>query len=131
VPNQDPAKIVEAVRSYIATLIPSGITWELSIQHGAAGMSLDLDKSKFVEPMAKALEQTFGKKPVFTREGGSIPIVADFNRILEADVLLVGWGQDDDALHSPNEKFSLASFHKGILTSARFATALANQDAFR
>jgi len=120
VPNQVPEKIASAVRSYIATLIPPGITWELSVQHGAAGMSLDLDKSKFVEPMAKALEQTFGKSPVFTREGGSIPIVAEFNHILGADVLLVGWGQDDDALHSPNEKFSLTSFHRGILASARF-----------
>jgi len=120
VPNQDPAKIAEAVRSYVAALIPPGITWGLSIQHGAAGMSLDLDKSKFVEPMAKALEKTFDKAPVFTREGGSIPIVAEFNHVLGADVLLVGWGQDDDALHSPNEKFSLDGFHKGILASARF-----------
>ena len=120
VPNQDPAKIADAVRSYLAGLIPPGIAWKLSIQHGAAGMSLDLDKSRFVEPMAAALEKTFGKKPVFTREGGSIPIVAEFNHVLGADVLLVGWGQDDDALHSPNEKFSLDSFHKGILASARF-----------
>jgi len=139
VPNQDPEKIVEAIRSYIATLIASlsdlrattdtaslsgtamsGITWELVVQHGAAGISLDLDKSKFVDPMTKALEQTFGKKPVFTREGGSIPIVAEFSHILGADVLFVGWGQDDDALHSPNEKFSLTSFRKGILASARF-----------
>jgi len=120
VPKQDPEKIASALRSYIATLVPPGITWEFSMHHGAAGMSLDLDKSRFVEPMAKALEQTFGKKPVFTREGGSIPIVAEFNHVLQADVLLVGWGQDDDALHSPNEKFSLASFHRGILVSARF-----------
>ena len=124
VPNQDPVRIAESARSYIATLIPPGITWELSVQHGAAGMSLDLDKSRFVEPMAKALEKTFGKKPVFTREGGSIPIVAEFNHVLQADVLLVGWGQDDDALHAPNEKFSLESFHKGLLASARFLAQL-------
>ena len=124
VPKQDPEKIASALRSYIATLIPPGITWELSMNHGAAGMSLDLDKSKFIEPMAVALEQTFGKEPVFTREGGSIPIVATFNHVLEADVLLVGWGQHDDATHSPNEKFSLASFHNGILASARFMAQL-------
>ena len=87
-------------------------------------MYLDLDKSRFVEPMAAALEKTFGKKPVFTREGGSIPIVAEFNHVLQADVLLVGWGQDDDALHSPNEKFSLTSFHNGIFASARFLNQL-------
>ena len=124
VPDQNPDKIASAVRQYIATLIPPGITWELSIYHGAAGVSLDLDKSRFVEPMAQALETTFGKKPVFTREGGSIPIVAKFHQILLADVLLVGWGQDDDALHSPNEKFSLTSFHRGILASARFFSFL-------
>jgi succinyl-diaminopimelate desuccinylase len=120
VPNQDPVKVTSAIRSYIAELVPPGITWELAVHHGAAGMSLDLDKSRFVGPMAKALEKTFNKKPVFTREGGSIPIVAEFHHVLEADVLLVGWGQDDDALHSPNEKFSLTSFHRGILASARF-----------
>ena len=120
VPNQDPKKIATAIRSYIADLVPPGITWDLVFHHGAAGMSLDLDKSKFVEPMTSALEETFGKKPVFTREGGSVPIVAEFNHVLQTDVLLVGWGQDDDALHSPNEKLSLASFHKGILASARF-----------
>ena len=124
VPNQDPEKIASALRSYIAQLVPPGITWDLVMQHGAAGMSLDLDQSRFVEPMAAALERTFGKKPVFTREGGSIPIVAQFNHVLQADVLLVGWGQDDDALHSPNEKFSLTSFHNGILASARFLAQL-------
>ena len=120
VPNQDPIKIASAIRSYIAGLIPSGITWELVVQHGAPGLSLDLDTCRFVEPMAKALETTFGKKPVFVRGGGSIPIVAEFHHVLNADVLLVGWGQDDDAPHSPNEKFSLTSFHNGILASARF-----------
>jgi succinyl-diaminopimelate desuccinylase len=120
VPNQDPEKIASAIRSYIGTLIPPGITWELVVNHGAAGMSLDLDQCRFVEPMVQALEKTFNKNPVFTRAGGSIPIVAEFGQVLQADVLLVGWGQDDDAPHSPNEKFSLASFHNGILASARF-----------
>ncbi|MDR0870991.1 MAG: dipeptidase [Planctomycetaceae bacterium] len=124
VPNQDPQKIAASIREYIATLIPEGIDWKLEFQHGAPGMRLDLDKSKFVQPMCDALEKTFGCPPVFTREGGSIPIAADFNRQLKAEVLLVGWGQDDDALHSPNEKFSLAGFHSGILASARFLNSI-------
>jgi succinyl-diaminopimelate desuccinylase len=103
------------------------MTWELVVQHGAPGMRLDLDASKFVKPMATALTKTFARPPVFTREGGSIPIVAEFNHVLDAEVLLVGWGQDDDALHSPNEKFSLASFHTGILASARFFAELAKK----
>lgn len=125
VPNQDPNKIAGAVKDFVATLVPEGITWQLDVQHGAAGMRLDLDQSKFVKPMSNALEKTFSCPPVFIREGGSIPIVAEFNRILEADVLLVGWGQDDDALHSPNEKFSLSSFHAGIMASARFLAEIA------
>jgi len=120
VPNQLPAKIVESTRSYIASLIPEGITHNLVVDHGAPGMCLNLDESGFVAPMSAALEKTFSCPPVFIREGGSIPIAAEFNRVLDADVLLVGWGQDDDALHSPNEKFSLAGFHLGILGSARF-----------
>ncbi|MDR0336995.1 MAG: dipeptidase [Planctomycetaceae bacterium] len=127
VPDQDPNAIADSVRKFIASRIPSGIAWELVVQHGASGMRLDLDSSKFVVPMSKALEKTFHCPPVFTREGGSIPIVAEFHRVLRAEVLLVGWGQDDDALHSPNEKFSLASFHSGILASARFFAELAQQ----
>jgi succinyl-diaminopimelate desuccinylase len=120
VPNQEPEKIEAGVRELLTKLVPPGITYRLVKQHGAAGMCLDLDKSRFVEPMSKALTETFGKPPVFMREGGSIPIVAEFHHVLQAGVMLVGWGQDDDALHSPNEKFSLESFHTGILASARF-----------
>ncbi len=127
VPDQKPEKIAEAVRSFIATLVPAGISWELVVQHGAAGMRLDLDNSRFVAPMSEALETTFACPPVFTREGGSIPIVAEFNRLLGAEVLLVGLGQDDDAPHSPNEKFSLSSFHAGILASARFMAEVAKR----
>jgi succinyl-diaminopimelate desuccinylase len=125
VPNQDPSVIVGAVRKFISLQIPPGITWKLDVQHEASGLRLDLDNSKFVTPMSRALEKTFSCLPVFIREGGSIPIVAKFQQVLDTEVLLVGWGQDDDALHSPNEKFSLASFHAGILASARFFAELA------
>ncbi|MDR0705448.1 MAG: dipeptidase [Planctomycetaceae bacterium] len=127
VPNQNPHTIADSVRKFIASQIPPGITWKLEVQHGAPGMRLDLDTSKFTVPMSNALEKTFNCSPVFTREGGSIPVVAEFQRVLKAEVLLVGWGQDDDALHSPNEKFSLTSFHSGILASARFFAELAQQ----
>ncbi|MDR0392363.1 MAG: dipeptidase [Planctomycetaceae bacterium] len=120
VPNQKPEVVVANVREFIGSVVPVGVKWELVVQHGASGMRLDLDNSRFVQPMSKALEQTFNRQPVFIREGGSIPIVANFNLVLGSDVLLVGWGQDDDALHSPNEKFSLFNFHAGILSFARF-----------
>jgi succinyl-diaminopimelate desuccinylase len=124
IPNQDPQKIAQNVREFIAPLVPAGIAWELLVQHGAPGINLNLDSCKFVAPMATALEKTFSRPPVFTREGGSIPIVAEFHRVLNADVLFVGWGQDDDALHSPNEKFSRDNFHNGIMASAGFFSEL-------
>ncbi|GHT10865.1 hypothetical protein FACS1894170_03680 [Planctomycetales bacterium] len=120
VPNQVPEKIFDTVQNFLPSIIPAGITWKLERHHGEAAMCLDLDGSRFVEPMSVALEKTFGKRPVFTREGGSVPIIADCQRVLNADVLFVGWGQEDDAIHSPNEKFSLDSFQRGILSSATF-----------
>jgi succinyl-diaminopimelate desuccinylase len=76
-------------------------------------------ESPYIAAAARAIEQAFGRAPVYTREGGSIPIVTAFSQSLKADTLLIGWGQDDDNAHSPNEKFSLADFHRGIKASAR------------
>ena len=76
-------------------------------------MLVPLD-SPYMAAAARAMKHAFGRPPVYTREGGSIPIVATFHEALQADTLLLGWGQDDDNTHSPNEKFSLADFHRGI-----------------
>ena len=65
-----------------------------------------------------AVETGFGKAPVMIREGGSIPVVSSFDQILGVDTLLLGWGQNSDNLHSPNEHFSLEDYHKGTLASA-------------
>jgi succinyl-diaminopimelate desuccinylase len=73
---------------------------------------------------AEALERGFGRKPVFIREGGSIPIVTAFKEQLGIDTLLLGWGLDDDNTHSPNEKFSLSDFHRGARASAYLWHAL-------
>ena len=91
---------------------------ELIDHHGGAGVMVSLD-SPYVQAAARAIETAFGDAPVYTREGGSIPIVTAFYKALRADTLLIGWGQDDDNAHSPNEKFSLADFHRGIRASAR------------
>ena len=82
-------------------------------------------ESPYLEAAADAIEAGFGKRPVFMREGGSIPIVNSFSERLGADVLLLGWGQNDDNLHSPNEKFSLADYHRGIRASAALWDRLA------
>jgi succinyl-diaminopimelate desuccinylase len=74
--------------------------------------------SPFVSAAERAVERGFGRVPLRIREGGSIPIVTAFRSKLHADSLLLGWGLDDDNTHSPNEKFSIADFHRGIRASA-------------
>jgi len=118
VPNQDPAKITAGLKWRLAELCPPGIQVELLDFHGSPGVMVPLD-SPYVEAAARAIRHAFGRLPVYTREGGSIPIVATFYKTLKADALLLGWGQDDDNTHGPNEKFSLADFHRGIKASAR------------
>ena len=118
VADQSPEKISKSLEETLQELCPPGIEMELTAMHASGGMVVSLD-SPFVEAAASALEHAFGRSPVFTREGGSIPVVSTMHEALDADVLLLGWGQDDDNTHSPNEKFSLADFHRGIRASAR------------
>ena len=126
VPNQDPDKIAAAVREYLFAHCPKGIELEMSVAHGSRGVVVPLD-SPFVAAAERAIERGFGKRPVFIREGGSIPIVTNFKEQLGVDTLLLGWGLDDDNTHSPNEKFSLADFHRGIKASAHLWNELANK----
>ena len=125
VPNQDPTKITPALEAFLKSKCPAGIQMELVDMHGAPGCVTSLE-SPFVAAAAKAIEHGFGTPPVFIREGGSIPIVTRFAQLLGADTLLLGWGLDDDNTHSPNEKFCLADFHRGILASSHLWNELAN-----
>ena len=126
VPNQDPDRITEALRTVLAQWCPPGIKMELIVHHGAPGVLVPLD-SPYIEAAAVAIEQAFGRRPYFAREGGSIPIVATLHDTLQADTLLLGWGQNDDNTHSPNEKFCLADFHLAIKASARLWAELAKK----
>jgi succinyl-diaminopimelate desuccinylase len=125
VPKQDPHKITASLRSFLQSLLPPGITMELIDFHGAPASITPLE-SPYMDAAARAIERGFGKRPVFIREGGSIPIVTNFQRELGADTLLLGWGLDDDNTHSPNEKFCLADFHRGIKASACLWDELSN-----
>jgi len=118
VPNQDPHKIAASLEKMLRAICPAGIEMELISFHGAPGVVVSLD-SPYVAAAAKAIEHGFGNKPVYIREGGSIPVVGTFRKLLGIDTLLLGWGLDDDNTHSPNEKFCLADFHRGIKSSAR------------
>ena len=124
VPKQDPHKVADGVRRRLTELLPPGIKMDLVEHHGAPGVVMPLE-SPYLQAAAAAIEAGFGRRPVFIREGGSIPIVNTFAQVLGADVLLVGWGQNDDNPHSPNEKFSLADFHRGIRASAALWSELA------
>ena len=117
VPNQDPAKITASLTTLLESLKPAGIEMELIEMQSAPGFLASLD-SPFISAAANAIEVGFGKRPVLIREGGSIPIVTEMSHHLNADSLLLGWGLDDDNTHSPNEKFSLGDFHRGIKSSA-------------
>jgi succinyl-diaminopimelate desuccinylase len=125
VPDQNPAKISVALRKFLEARLPPGIQMELIDHHGAPGVVIPLD-SPYIHAASKAIKAGFGKAPVFIREGGSIPIVTTFARQLGADVLLLGWGLNDDNTHSPNEKFSLDDYHRGTLASAHLWQELAS-----
>jgi succinyl-diaminopimelate desuccinylase len=117
VPNQDPKKISAALEPFLRKLLPPGIMMELIDFHGAPGVVVPMN-SPFMAAAVRAIERSFGTKPVFMREGGSIPIVTTFRQQLGVDTLLLGWGLDDDNAHSPNEKFNMLDFHHGIKASA-------------
>ena len=126
VPKQDTVKIAKNLETYLQSICPPGITMQLEYQHGANGLLVSLD-SVFVDAASKAIVETFHCPPLYTREGGSIPIITLMSDVLEADVLLLGLGLDDDNAHAPNEKFSLDSFHRGIKTSAKMLQEIARQ----
>lgn len=124
VPGQDPQRITRLIEEHLTRHCPTGVRVKLRPDHGAAAMLADAT-SPFTIAAAAAVESAFGVPPVMIREGGSIPILARFQQVLGCDVLLLGWGQNDDAAHSPNEKFSLADFHRGIHASAALWQAIA------
>ncbi|MCA9178214.1 MAG: dipeptidase, partial [Planctomycetales bacterium] len=117
VPNQDPKQVSQSLASWLEQRMPPGIRYKLIDHHGAPGVVVPLD-SPFMAAASRAIERGFGAAPVYIREGGSIPIVNTFKAMLGADTLLLGWGLNDDNMHSPNEKFSLADYQRGIHASA-------------
>jgi len=119
VPNQDPQKIAKLFSKYIKSIVPKSVKVKVTDLHGAYPLISPLnDKSTIAA--AKAMSKAFGKKTVFMREGGSIPIVVVFANKLKAPPVLMGLGLNSENLHSPNEHFDLNHFQLGILSSAYF-----------
>ncbi len=123
VPDQTPEEITPLVSDYLHQIAPPSVTVEINSLHGGHGALIRRD-SPAMKAAVQAYEKVFGKPPVFVREGGSIPVVADFQRILGIDTVLMGFGLPDDRLHSPNEKFHLPNFYRGIETVIHFLTIM-------
>lgn len=113
VPNQKPATILRRLKRHLKAACPKSVRLEVMDGHGGEAYMVDPRGPK-AKAALRALEQAFGCKPLMLREGGSIPIVSEFKKVLKADTLLLGIGLPDDNIHSPNEKFSLDCFHNGI-----------------
>ncbi len=112
VPDQDPKKIERLFTEYVHEITPPGVEVEVTPHHGAAPVLLETE-GPVVEAAMAAMEDVW-RRPVKVREGGSIPIVSTFSRVLGVPILLLGFGLSDDRLHSPNEKFNLSNFYGGI-----------------
>lgn len=119
VPNQSSHKVTELFSNYFKSLAPKGVEVIVKPHHGGEPVLTPTDSVPF-KAAAKAMEETFGKKPIPTRGGGSIPIVALFEKELGLKSVLMGFGLDSDALHSPNEHYGVFNYYKGIETIPYF-----------
>lgn len=119
VPNQKSANISKLFKDHFESIAPKSVKVEVTLHHGGEAAVTPTD-SRAYQAASKAMEATFGKKPVPTRGGGSIPIVALFEEALGLKTVLMGFGLDSDAIHSPNEKYGIFNFNKGIETIPYF-----------
>lgn len=119
VPNQDPEKIAALFIDYVKTLVPAGIKIKATYLHGGNGYVSPTDTHAYIAA-SRAFESTFGKKPIPFRSGGSIPIISLFEKVLGVKSILMGFGLESDAIHSPNENYPLFNFFKGIETIPYF-----------
>jgi acetylornithine deacetylase/succinyl-diaminopimelate desuccinylase-like protein len=128
VPNQDPDKIAQLFEDYVRKVTPKTVELKVTRMHGGKPWMTELD-NPFVQAAAKAVELGFGKTPVYTREGGSIPVVSTFQSELNAPTVLFGFGLPDENAHAPNEKLDLDNFYGGIIASAYLYDEIAKTQA--
>jgi acetylornithine deacetylase/succinyl-diaminopimelate desuccinylase-like protein len=117
VPDQSPDAIAAQVRAHVERVAPAGVTVTVENLHGGRPWRADL-KGPIIEAGKRALEAAFGRAPVITGEGGSIPVVGDFERILGAPVLLMGFGLPGENAHAPDEWISVENYQGGIRAAA-------------
>jgi len=119
VPHQDWREITELFKTHFESIAPAGVTVKVTPHHGGQGYVTPIDTIGY-KAASKAYETTFGKKPIPQRSGGSIPIVSLFEKELASKTILMGFGLDSDAIHSPNEHFGVWNYLKGIETIPYF-----------
>jgi acetylornithine deacetylase/succinyl-diaminopimelate desuccinylase-like protein len=119
VPNQDHDKITELFQKHFESIAPKSVKVKVTPHHGGNPVVAPIS-SKGYKAASMAMEETFGKKPIPTRSGGSVPIVALFKKELGLDSILMGFGLDSDAIHSPNEHYGVFNYLKGIETIPLF-----------
>ncbi len=119
VADQDPAKITTLFFDWLRQRTPPGCRWELTDHHGGFGVTVPTD-SPILKAAASAIEKATGKRPELIKSGGSIPVAGMLKSMLGLDTIFMGFGLDDDRVHSPNEKFELACFRMGARSHAMF-----------
>ncbi|MEY2596850.1 MAG: hypothetical protein RI965_2122 [Bacteroidota bacterium] len=119
VPNQSSKKITSLLLNHFQKIAPAGVTVKATEHHGGEPYLTPLDSIAY-QAASKAIEKTFGKEPIPVREGGSIPICSLFEKELGVKIVFMGFGLDSDNLHSPNEKYDIANYYKGIETIPYF-----------
>ena len=115
VPNQEDEKISQLFADHFQSIAPPSVKVEVTFHHGGKPAVTPTDTPEY-QAASKAMEKTFGKTPIPQRGGGSIPIVALFEEILEVKTVLMGFGLDSDSIHSPNEHYGVFNYFKGIET---------------
>lgn len=113
VPHQDPRKILDLLAAHVKNIAPPQVSVACRPVYAAEGVLVD-PENPFLNAAREVMAEVFGKKPALTRCGASIPVTTVFNAVLGMDVVLMGFGMPDDGLHSPNEKFEVSQFYKGI-----------------
>ncbi|MEA3425801.1 MAG: dipeptidase [Bacteroidota bacterium] len=119
VPNQSSVKMTEKILNYFKSIAPAGVTVKAEEHHGGEPYMTPIDSDAY-KAASKAIHATFGKEPIPVRGGGSIPICSLFEKELGLKIVFMGFGLDSDNLHSPNEKYDLVNFYKGIETIPYF-----------